>query len=100
MLDTTKIIKDIQSLKEDQYLVFRSINPSALRSRIRKRLTILGIGGNIVLSVSKDRKQLIAYHKQIPYVQKLENLVREMMLGIDDEQLYDKAMKLLEVKYG
>lgn len=63
---------------------------------LRRHLTYGGWSGKI--GTALRGQQLIVFGRQKSYTAKLEDMVSEMMLHVDDENIYERAMALLEKK--
>lgn len=93
-----KILFVISGLKSGEVWSRKYDEPIAhrLRDSVRRYLTIQGIGDTIKMSVEPDRKTLYVSKKEPSYVERLENMLRSVAFSTDDEDLFDRIMKLLE----
>lgn len=80
---TTKVLSyDVPNVKYLRNVVYDVVRKRGVKSRVTVKLT-----DGVLYVIVKNK----------PYVERLEDMVRKMMLHVDDENLFDEALKLLEV---
>ena len=99
--EVIELTQRIQALQPGQTDTVTFSRPVAfkVRNHVRKDLTRKEIGDNIVMSMVSP-SCLMIHRKQKSYTQKLEDVLRKVMLAVDNENLYDEALMVLEEKNG
>ena len=69
-----------------------------VRKNVYRMLTETGKRGTIGMAVKPG--ELVVFANQKPYTQRLEEMIQELLLTVDDEELFEKAIALLEKKNG
>lgn len=89
-----EVLNAISEMKEGEARTVMTEKAYAVRQAVRKVLTREERGGNIVMSMCGPA--IVLYKKPRTYTSRLEDMLRRVMMSVDDENLYDEAMKLLE----
>ena len=95
-IQLTNVVENLTEGKVE-LVTFQEPCAGLVRDYVRKNLTRTGRGDNIVMSLISPFCMTVLRRRK-SYTEKLEDMLRRVMMSVEDENLYDEVLKLLEEK--